>query len=98
MRRDGYCAIITEISRTIVHSRTACANAVDVERAVVVLEGEQVERGEIAGRVVEEHVLRARVRGVDAAALGAGVPLVDGGVVLQAGVGAAPGGLGDLLP
>ena len=70
----------------------------DIERAVVVLEGEQVERGEIARRVVEEHVLGARVRGVDAAARRAGVPLVDRGVVLQAGIGAAPGGVGDLLP
>src|SRR6267378_4739645 len=27
MRRDGYCAIITEISRTTVHSRLACSSA-----------------------------------------------------------------------
>ena len=40
----------------------------------------------------------ARVRRVDAAVLGTGVPLVDGGVELQPGVGAGPGGIGDLLP
>ena len=27
MRRDGYCAIITEISRTTVQSRLACSSA-----------------------------------------------------------------------
>src|SRR5882757_7029055 len=27
MRRDGYCAIITEISSTMVHSRLACSSA-----------------------------------------------------------------------
>ena len=70
----------------------------DVEGAVVVAEGHQVERGQVARRVVQEHVLRARVGGVDAAAGGARMPLVDGGVVLQAGIGARPGGVGDILP
>src|SRR5260370_18993032 len=28
MRRDGYCAIMPEISSTIVHSRLACSSAV----------------------------------------------------------------------
>src|SRR6266576_2720099 len=32
MRRDGYCAIITEISRTTVHSRLACSSAPSVLR------------------------------------------------------------------
>ena len=43
------------------------------------------------------HVLRARVRRVDAARVRAGVPLVDGGVVLDARIGAAPGRVGDLI-
>ena len=59
---------------------------------------EQVQAGQIAGRVVEEHVFRAGIAGVDAAGFGAGVPLVDGGVVLHARIGALPGGVGDLLP
>ncbi len=70
----------------------------DVEPAVVLEEGYQVEGGEIARRVVEEHVLRARIRGVDPARGRAGVPLVDRGVVLDAGIGAAPGGVRDLVP
>src|SRR5262249_25786607 len=48
-------------------------------------------------RIVEEHVLGARIRGVDARGVLRGVPLVHGGVVLHAGVAAVPGGGGDLL-
>ena len=75
---------------------TARLEALDVERVVVVEELQQVEAGQVAGRVVEVHVLRARVRAVDAAGGVRGVPAVDRGVELQAGVGALPGGLGDL--
>src|SRR3990172_5104443 len=64
-------------------------------RAFFVEEFQEVDGGEVAGGVVQVHVLRAGVGGVDAAAVGAGVPVVDGGVVLHAGVGALPGGLGD---
>ena len=54
----------------------------------------QVDAGQVAGRVVEEHVLAARIAGVDAAAVGAGVPAVDRRVVLHAGIAAVPGALG----
>src|SRR3990170_7201484 len=64
-------------------------------RAFFVEEFQEVDGGEVAGGVVQVHVFRAGVGGVDAAAVGAGVPVVDGGVVLHAGVGALPGGLGD---
>ena len=67
-----------------------------VERAVGAAELHQVQRGEVAGRVVDVHVLAAGVGGVDAPAVGRGVPLVDRRVVLHARVRAAPGGLGDL--
>ena len=69
-----------------------------VEPSVLAPEGHQVERGQIARRVVEEHVLRARVGGVDPAAHRAGVPFIDGGVELEPGVGRGPGGVADLLP
>src|SRR6185312_16301265 len=49
--------------------------------------------GEVARRVVDVHVLRARVAAVDAAAVGRGVPPVDGGVELHARVGTLPGRL-----
>ena len=62
------------------------------------VEGEQVQRRQIARGVVEEHVFRARIRGDDRPRRGAGVPVVDRGVELQAGIGAGPGGVADLLP
>ena len=56
----------------------------------------QVERRQVAGRVVQKHVLRAGIGGIDAAGGFAGVPTVDGGVVLHAGVAALMGGFGNL--
>ena len=73
--------------------------ACDVEHlGVLVAERQQVQRGEIAGRVVQEHVFRARIGRADFARGRAGVPVVDRGVELQAGIGAGPGGVADLLP
>ena len=68
----------------------------DVERAVG-RELQQVQAGQVAGRVVEEHVFAARIAGVDARRVLRGVPAVDGGVVLHAGIAAVPGGFGDLV-
>ncbi len=69
-----------------------------VEAAVFVGERHQVQGRQIACRVVQEHVFRTRVRGVDTAAFGARVPIVDGGVELQARIGRGPGGITDLFP
>ena len=77
-------------------SSTAFANSVGVEGVVVLEELQQVERRQVARGVVERHVLRARVGRGDPAGLGVGVPVVDRVVVLQARVGARPGGLADL--
>src|SRR3546814_11245342 len=65
--------------------------------AVRVTEGQQVQRRQIARRIVEEHVLRAGIRSVDAPRRWAGVPLVDGRVELQPGVGTGPCGVADLV-
>ena len=75
---------------------TTCSNVADVERAVRLAELHEVQRGEVAGRVVDVHVLRARVGRVDAARVRRRVPLVDRRVVLDARIGAAPRGVGDL--
>ncbi len=64
----------------------------------VLEEGQQVHRGEVAGRIVEEHVFRARVRAADLAIRRAGVPLVDRGVVLDARIGTGPGRMAHLIP
>ena len=69
----------------------------NIERARRRNELEQVEAGQVAGGVVEEHVLAAWIGCVDAGRVLAGVPLVDGGVELHARVAAEPGGLGDLV-
>src|SRR5680860_913411 len=47
---------------------------------------------------MEVHVVGARIRRGDAACFGGGVPVVDRTVVLDAGVGARPRGLGDVVP
>ena len=73
------------------------AVAGDVELAAGGEELQEIEGREVAGGVVEEHVLRAGIGGVDAAGVFAGVPAVDGGVELHAGVAALPGGFGDLV-
>ena len=70
----------------------------DIDAALLTLERHQIQRGQVACRVVEEHVLRARVGGVDAAGIRAGVPFVDRGVELQTRVGGRPGGVGNLVP
>ncbi|MCY1511070.1 hypothetical protein D9M68_454640 [compost metagenome] len=63
-----------------------------------ILEHHQVQRGEVAGGVVEEHVLRARVRRADRAGGRARVPVVHRRVEVQARIGGRPGGVGDRLP
>ena len=65
---------------------------------VLVAEGQQVQRGEVARRVVEEHVFRARIGGADRTRGRAGVPVIDRGVILQAGIGRGPGGVADFFP
>ena len=80
------------------HDLDRVAEGVDVERALVVEEVQQVDRGQVAGAVVEVHVLRAGVRPVDPARRVRRVPAVDRRVELQAGVGALPRRLGDLAP
>ncbi len=69
----------------------------NLKHAGCVDELHQVEAGQVAGGVVEEHVLRAGIRSVDARRVLAGVPLVDGGVELHARIAALPGSLGNLV-
>src|SRR5438270_67830 len=67
----------------------------DVEGAVG-RELQEIQTGEVAGRVVEEHVFAARIAGVDPVRVFRGVPAVDRGVVLHAGIAAVPSGFGNL--
>ena len=67
-----------------------------IKRPIGPLELLQVQARQVARRVVEEHVLAARIAGVDRPAVRAGVPAVDGRVELHAGVAAEPRPLGNL--
>ena len=72
---------------------------IDVEQLCRrVVEGDEVGGRQVAGGVVQEHVFRARIRGADVAGRLAGVPVVHGGVEVQAGIGRGPGGVADFLP
>ena len=51
----------------------------------------QVKTGEIAGRIVKEHVFRTWITCIDTPAFRAGVPFVDGSIELQTGIRAFPG-------
>ena len=72
--------------------------AFQVKAAILGEERAEIQRRQVAGRVIQEHVLGARVARIDAPGLGARVPIVDGGVVLQARIGAGPGGVVNLGP
>ena len=61
-------------------------------------EGQQVHRRQITGGVVQEHIFRTGVRAADRAIFRAGVPGVDGVVILNARIGAGPGRVTDLFP
>jgi len=69
---------------------------IDREVTLGCVEPEQVDAGQVAGRIVEEHVLRARIRGVDTRRVLTCVPAVDRGVELHPGITADPGRLRDL--
>src|SRR5260370_12551968 len=67
----------------------------EVERAISRFEFHQIERGEIAGCVVEEKIFTARVGRILPASPLAGVPFVNGGVELHPGIAADVGALSD---
>ena len=66
-----------------------------IEAAVAGEEAAQVQGGQVAGRVVQEHIFGAGIRSVDAGGVLAGMPPVNGGIELHAGVAALVGGFGD---
>src|SRR3546814_18367893 len=70
----------------------------DVKGPIRAAELHQVYGCEVARGIVQEHVFRARIRGVDPAGIRTGMPVVDRGVELYARIGRGPGGIADLLP
>ena len=80
--------VADEISCARKDLSTACSSASTSSSPSSRAELHQVERGQVARRVVDAHVLGARVRRVDAARVRARVPRVDRRVVLDARIGA----------
>ena len=68
----------------------------DVEGAVG-RELQQVQTGQVARGVVEEHVFAAGIAGVDSGCIFRRVPAIDRGVVLHAGIAAVPSGFGNFV-
>ena len=73
------------------------AKPLDVELAIGLHKLHQVDRRKVAGRIVQEHVLSAGIRSVDATRRFAGVPTINGRIVLQARVATLVGGFGDRM-
>ena len=65
---------------------------------LLIVQSRQVNRSEITGGVIQEHVLRTRVRSIDATMSRTGVPLVNRGVVLQTRVRTVPSRLANISP
>ena len=76
------------------NNRQALLETLDIERAILLAELHQVDARQVAGRVIEEHVLRAWVAGIDTTTVRTRVPLVDRRVVLNARITAVPSTLG----
>ena len=60
--------------------------------------GPQVQRGQITGGIVQKHVFAAGIRGVDPAILRAGMPFIDGGIVLNPWISTHPSCPGNFVP
>src|SRR5262245_23084390 len=69
----------------------------DVERAVLAFELHQVQRSQIASGIVQENVFRARIGGMNRFGAFAGMPFLNGAVILKAWVAADPGAFGDFV-
>ena len=78
------------------HDVDSLAESVHIEVALRVDEFQQIEGSEIAGGIVQEHILGAGIRRIDARGAFAGVPAVDRGIVLHPRIAADMAGFGDL--
>ena len=63
-----------------------------------IVEFHEIQGREVAGRVVQKHVLRAWIGCPDLPVGDTGVPFIDGGVELNSGIGALPRGKGNPVP
>ncbi len=70
----------------------------NVKAARGLTESHQVDGGKVAGGIVEKHIFRTRIACANLAGLWAGMPFIDRGVKLDAGVCTFPGCLANLVP
>ena len=89
----GKSAKQMEMSIAVMISSTICRNRSTSKALSSRQELQQVKRREVAGGIVQVQVFRARVGRGDSAGFRAGMPVIDRVVVLNARVGAFPGGL-----
>jgi len=59
-----------------------------VKSARIIDKFHQIERGQITGAVINKHVFRTWIAGIDPPAVDAGMPAIDRGIVLQARIAA----------
>ncbi len=72
--------------------------ALDIKLTFGSDEASQVQRSQITGGVIQKHIFTTRIRGIDAAVIGTGVPFVDCGIVLDAGIRTDPCSPGNTIP
>ena len=78
--------------------KTRCMDIVVGPELPFVMECKEVHGRQVAGGIIEEHVLRTGVRPADRSGLGACMPGIDRVMVLDAGIRTGPGGMAHLLP
>src|SRR5437667_3214347 len=94
---DGWSGIAGVADENLLgadHDLDCVFKGINVELAVYCSELHEVQRGEVAGGVVEKHVLRTGVGRVDPIRVRTRVPLVDYRVELDSRIAADVGGLG----
>jgi len=69
--------------------------SLDIEGAVIAAKLHQIQRSQIAGGIIDKHIFAAWIGGIDGTGIGAGMPAVDGGVVLHSRVAANSGSFGN---
>ena len=78
------------------HDLRRRTKAFDIELVVVAQETQQVQAGQVAGAVVYVQILAARIAGVDRPRRWRGVPCINRGLKLHAGISTLPCRLGHI--
>ena len=66
----------------------------DVKRTILITKLHQVDTGQVASRIIQEHVFRAGIAGINATGVWTGMPAINGGVILHTRITTLPGTFG----